>query len=115
MKVDIVTSDDIKIYYTGKFQYFTARYIIKYLNEICPSLQNCFLHQPSISHKHASLQHGIQTQTTKILFLSGSLTLSPTTMTIYVMITGSFNLSSSNALKLDHSTIFLFDKQLTLY
>ena len=29
MKVDIVTSDDIKIYYTGKFQDFTARYIIK--------------------------------------------------------------------------------------
>ena len=29
VKVDIVTSDDIKIYYTGKFQEFTARYIIK--------------------------------------------------------------------------------------
>ena len=28
MKVDIVTGDDIKIYYTGKFQDFTARYII---------------------------------------------------------------------------------------
>ena len=28
VKVHIVTSDDIKIYYTGKFQYFTARYII---------------------------------------------------------------------------------------
>ena len=28
-KVDIVTSDDIKIYFTGKFQDFTARYIIK--------------------------------------------------------------------------------------
>ena len=28
VKVDIVTSDEIKIYYTGKFQYFTARYII---------------------------------------------------------------------------------------
>ena len=27
--VDIVTSDDIKIYYTGKFQDFTTRYIIK--------------------------------------------------------------------------------------
>ena len=25
MKVDIVRSDDIKIYYTGKFQDFTAR------------------------------------------------------------------------------------------
>ena len=29
VEVDIVTSDDIKIYYTGKFQDFTARYIIK--------------------------------------------------------------------------------------
>ena len=29
VKVDIVTSDDIKIYYTGKFQDFTAMYIIK--------------------------------------------------------------------------------------
>ena len=28
VKVDIVTSDDIKIYYTGKFQDFLARYII---------------------------------------------------------------------------------------
>ena len=28
VKVDIVTSDDIKIYYTRKFQDFTARYII---------------------------------------------------------------------------------------
>ena len=26
VKVDIVTSDDIKIYYTGKFHDFTARY-----------------------------------------------------------------------------------------
>ena len=28
VKVDIVTSDDIKIYYTWKFQDFTARYTI---------------------------------------------------------------------------------------
>ena len=28
VKVDIVTSNDIKIYYTGKFQDSTARYII---------------------------------------------------------------------------------------
>ena len=28
VKFDIVTSDDIKIYYTGKFQDFTIRYII---------------------------------------------------------------------------------------
>ena len=27
VKVDIVTSNDIKIYYTGKFQDFTARYM----------------------------------------------------------------------------------------
>ena len=32
MKVDIITSHDIKIYHTGKFQDFTARYIIKGLN-----------------------------------------------------------------------------------
>ena len=29
IKVDIITSDNIKIYYTGKFQDFTARYLIK--------------------------------------------------------------------------------------
>ena len=27
VKVDIVTSDDIKIYYTGKFQDFTEHYV----------------------------------------------------------------------------------------
>ena len=32
VKVNIVTSDDIKIYYSWKFQDFTARYII---NRIC--------------------------------------------------------------------------------
>ena len=31
VKVDIVTGDDIKIYYTGEFQDFTARYMIKKL------------------------------------------------------------------------------------
>ena len=31
VKVDIVTSDDIKIYYTGKFQDFTARYMINFV------------------------------------------------------------------------------------
>ena len=35
VKVDIVTSDDIKIYYTGKFQDFTARYMIKV---VCASI-----------------------------------------------------------------------------
>ena len=29
VKVDIITSDEIKICYTGKFQDFTARYIKK--------------------------------------------------------------------------------------
>ena len=32
VKVDIVTSDDIKIYYTWKFQDFTARYIKNIFN-----------------------------------------------------------------------------------
>ena len=32
VKVDIVTSDDNKIYYTGKFQSFIARYIIQDIN-----------------------------------------------------------------------------------
>ena len=34
VKIDIVTSDDIKICYTGKFQDFTARYIIKENNPL---------------------------------------------------------------------------------
>ena len=34
VKVDIVTSDDIKIYNTGKFQDFTARYVIKTINTL---------------------------------------------------------------------------------
>ena len=29
VKVDIVTSDDVKIYFTWKFEDFTARYIMK--------------------------------------------------------------------------------------
>ena len=35
VKVDIVTSDDIKIHYNGKFQDFMAGYIIK---ELIPPL-----------------------------------------------------------------------------
>ena len=35
VKVDIVTSDDIKIYYTRKFQDFTVRYIIDSKNVQC--------------------------------------------------------------------------------
>ena len=38
VKVDIVTCDDIKIYYTGKFQDFTARYI---MNNIGYQIRNC--------------------------------------------------------------------------
>ena len=38
VKVDNVTSDDIKIYYTGKFQDFTARYII---NQVYFPLTGC--------------------------------------------------------------------------
>ena len=34
VKVDIVTSDDIKIYYAWKFQVFTARYIINWVNPL---------------------------------------------------------------------------------
>ena len=40
VKVDIVTSNDIKIYYTGKFQDFTARYII----ETDPTFHTILLH-----------------------------------------------------------------------
>ena len=35
VKVDIVSSDDIEIHYTGKFQDFTARYIMKRQNAYC--------------------------------------------------------------------------------
>ena len=40
VKVDIVTSDDIKIYYTGKFQDITARYIIKWICQLITRRQN---------------------------------------------------------------------------
>ena len=46
VKVDIVTSDDIKTYYTGKFQDFTARYIIKRfltLPVLSPTYITCIL------------------------------------------------------------------------
>ena len=39
VKVDIVTSDDIKIYYTGKFQDFTARDTI---NSVLQCVQHYF-------------------------------------------------------------------------
>ena len=32
VKVDIVTSDDFKVYYTRKFQDVTARYILYFFN-----------------------------------------------------------------------------------
>ena len=35
VKVDIITTDDIKIYCTGKFQDFSARYIINYVIDPC--------------------------------------------------------------------------------
>ena len=35
VKVDIVTSDDIKIYRTGKFQDFTVRYTIRNFIPCC--------------------------------------------------------------------------------
>ena len=31
VRVDIVTSDNIKIYYTGKFYDFTAWYVLKFI------------------------------------------------------------------------------------
>ena len=34
VKVDIVTIDDIKIYYCGKFQDFISRYIIKIIKHL---------------------------------------------------------------------------------
>ena len=34
VKADIVTSDDIKFYYSGKFRDFTARYIINDSNSL---------------------------------------------------------------------------------
>ena len=36
VKVDIVISNDIKIYYSGKFQDFTARYIIMFFISCFP-------------------------------------------------------------------------------
>ena len=42
VKVDIVTSDDIRIYYTGKFQDFTASCIIKLVNSIFSLSNNMF-------------------------------------------------------------------------
>ena len=43
VKVDIVTNDDIKIYYTGKFQDFTTRYINKHLlNKSTPLFLDTF-------------------------------------------------------------------------
>ena len=45
IKVNVVTSDDIKIYYTGKFQDFTARYIIKFC---IPTHFGQYLYQGSV-------------------------------------------------------------------
>ena len=69
VKVDIVTSDDIKIYYTGKFQDFIARYIIKenskWLyqmgNKSCYAIKHrtfCIflvcIQQPLLTHSHTT-------------------------------------------------------------
>ena len=40
VKVDIVTSGEIKIYYTEKFQDFTARYIVNLPKALGPILQS---------------------------------------------------------------------------
>ena len=57
VKLDIVTSDDIKIYYTGKFQGFTARYILKLINKlknvILPMNVNHFLQNRGLMSKPA--------------------------------------------------------------
>ena len=56
-KVDIGNSDDIKIYYTGKFQDFTARYIIKDFYNSSQRQTQCFLlHQreKSLFWRHLS-------------------------------------------------------------
>ena len=53
-KVDIVTSDDIKIYYTGKFQDFTARYIINKFKLKFP--QNLY-RKPKMFATFASLEN----------------------------------------------------------
>ena len=43
VKVDIITSDDIKIYYTGKFQDFTARCVIKLIKAINQSINSSLI------------------------------------------------------------------------
>ena len=54
VKVDIVTSDDINIYYTGKFEGFTARYIIK--NISVPTLSKICLMLPVLNQLLLTLQ-----------------------------------------------------------
>ena len=49
VKVDIVTSDDIKIYHTGKFQDFTARYIIKEYKKKGAGYESLHLTTPGVS------------------------------------------------------------------
>ena len=76
VKVDIVTSDDIKIYYTGKFQDFTARYVIKFVmkrfeGRFCYETVQCefdeglYLNHLQYKHFHLDLAcYGIQILTT---------------------------------------------------
>ena len=49
VKVDIVT-DDVKIYYTGKIQDFTARYITNSFCLVCLFLSVCLQKKINIGH-----------------------------------------------------------------
>ena len=55
VKFDIVTRDDIKIYYTGKFQDFTDWYIIKDCLNIVTYVTSLFIMQENLlSHSNPS-------------------------------------------------------------
>ena len=60
VKVDIVTSDDIKIYYTGKFQDFTARYIINPINFLCAVSVLLCVSSDTLSCKESKTENGNQ-------------------------------------------------------
>ena len=70
VKVDIVTRDDIKIYYTGKFQDFTARYII---NQYPVQSFSVILRGVPLPHSNA-LQYYVKREKNKVndvIFPSG--------------------------------------------
>ena len=56
VKVDIVTSDDIKIYYAVKFQDFTVRYIIENDMNSLPVNPGCERSYEEIFRKYCSNQ-----------------------------------------------------------